>query len=330
MSTDSQEKLRGTPAAGMRKIGVEIVKIPASLAGQRIDNFLITRLKGVPRSLVYKLLRRGEVRVNKGRVKPAHRLAEGDRVRLPPVRSANGNMASAPPTNMIRDLSNAVLYEDSRLLVLNKPSGMAVHGGSGIGAGLIEALRAGRPGAELELVHRLDRDTSGCLLVSKRRSALRSLHRQMRDGLIGKRYQALLAGALSRPVVKVDLPLRKNQLRGGERVVQVDLEAGKPARTIFRRVAIFEGSTFVDVELHTGRTHQIRVHAASLGAPVAGDQKYGDEDANRLLRRRGLKRLFLHAYALSFQPREESPPVQVEAPLPPDLAALLPRIEGAG
>jgi len=341
--------------------GVEIVTIPASLAGQRVDNFLITRLKGVPRSLIYKLMRRGEVRVNKGRVKPTHRLAEGDLVRLPPVRRGDDQARSAPPTGMLRDLSDAVLYEDERLLVLNKPSGMAVHGGSGISNGVIEVLRASRPGSDLELVHRLDRDTSGCLLISKRRSALRALHAQMRDGKIDKRYRALLTGTLLRRFVQVDLPLRKNQVRGGERMVQVDPEQGKPARTLFRRAAAYAiadrselrgagfeddrtdhqvlrgtnrklacdgyNATLVDVELRTGRTHQIRVHAASLGAPVAGDDKYGDDEANRSLRQLGLKRLFLHACALSFRSHEDGPVVRIEAPLPPDLMALLERLE---
>jgi len=327
LSRDADHGVSGSTRRTAAASGVEIVKIPASLAGQRVDNFLITRLKGVPRSLVYKLLRRGEVRVNKGRVKPAHRLAEGDLVRLPPVRRADIEARRVPPAGMQRDLSTAVLYEDERLLVLNKPSGIAVHGGSGISAGVIETLRASRPGTELELVHRLDRDTSGCLLISKRRSALRELHRQMRDGLIDKRYQALLAGSLPRRLVQVDLPLRKNQLRGGERMVQVDLHEGKPARTVFRRVAVYGGTTLVDVELYTGRTHQIRVHSASLGAAVAGDDKYGEEAANKALRQLGLKRLFLHACALSFRPRDEGPPLRLEAPLPPELTALLRRLE---
>lgn len=306
---------------------VEVVEIPASLAGQRVDNFLLTRLKGLPRSLVYKLLRRGEVRVNKGRVKPAHRLAAGDLVRLPPVRSADSTQAHPLPAGRHRKLSAAVLYEDERLLVLDKPAGMAVHGGSGVSTGVIEGLRASRPGSELELVHRLDRDTSGCLLISKRRSALRSLHRQMREGLIEKRYQALLAGRLAHRTTSVELPLRKNHLRGGERMVQVDLEAGKPARTVFRRVASYDGVALAEVELHTGRTHQIRVHAASLGTPVAGDEKYGDAQANKALRRLGLKRLFLHACSLSFRHLEAAPIISVQAPLPPDLADLLPRLE---
>lgn len=313
----------------LANVRVQLVQVPPSLAGQRIDNFLMTRLKGVPRSLIYKLLRRGEVRVNKGRVKPTHRLSGGDWVRLPPVRRAEAGTRPLPSTGMVRQLTDSVLYEDDRVLVVDKPSGMAVHGGSGVSNGVIETLRAWRPETEFELVHRLDRDTSGCLLISKRRSALRSLHRQMRDGEIRKHYQALLIGGLPRRVLGVELPLRKNLLRGGERMVQVDELNGKPARTVFRRVNAYGGLTLVDVELHTGRTHQIRVHAASLGTPVAGDDKYGDAAGNRALRHKGLKRLFLHAAALSFRPQDDAPSVRVEAPLPADLAAFLQRFGNA-
>jgi 23S rRNA pseudouridine955/2504/2580 synthase len=211
--------------------------------------------------------------------------------------------------------------------VLNKPAGLAVHGGSGISLGVIETLRALRPGAELELVHRLDRDTSGCLLVSKRRSALRRLHAQLREGTVDKRYLVLLAGRLSRPVVEVTAPLRKNLLQGGERMVQVDLAEGKPARTVFRSRRCLGALTLAEVQLDTGRTHQIRVHAAHLGAPVAGDDKYGDASVNARLRALGLKRLFLHAAALSFRPRDEEPPIRVEAPLPEALDNVLKTLE---
>jgi 23S rRNA pseudouridine955/2504/2580 synthase len=306
--------------------GVEIVTVSSELAGQRIDNFLLARLKGVPRSRVYKLLRGGEVRVNKGRVKPAYRLAAGDAVRVPPVRRPEPGAALAAPAALAARLAAAILYEDDRVLVIDKPSGVAVHGGSGISVGVIEGLRAMRPGQELELVHRLDRDTSGCLVIGKRRSALRALHRQLREGEVDKRYRALLAGSLPRRVVEVTLPLRKFQLRGGERMVQVDQAEGKTARTVFRRIEAYGEATLVDVALYTGRTHQIRVHAASLGAPVAGDAKYGDAAANRALRELGLKRLFLHAAALRFRPREDGEPVEVEAPLPADLQALLARL----
>jgi 23S rRNA pseudouridine955/2504/2580 synthase len=232
-----------------------------------------------------------------------------------------------PPTEL-RRLSAAVLYEDARLVVLNKPSGIAVHGGSGLSWGLIEAMRFLRPqDAELELVHRLDRDTSGCLMLSKRRSALRDLHGLIRDKAVDKRYLALLVGSLPRDEALVDVPLRKNLLRSGERVVSVDRETGKPARTLFRRVRRLGDFTLAEVEPITGRTHQIRVHAAYLGAPVAGDAKYGDAEANRRLRNLGLKRLFLHAHALIFHPKHRQRPLHVEAPLPAVLEVVIAQLD---
>ena len=304
-------------------IKVRQVEVGDAAAGQRIDNFLLAQLKGVPKSLVYRILRRGEVRVNKGRVKPSYRVAAGDQVRLPPLRLGLEKAPPRPSKALAAQLDQAVLYEDDLVLVLNKPAGLAVHGGSGISLGVIETLRALRPGAELELVHRLDRDTSGCLLVSKRRSALRRLHAQLREGTVDKRYLVLLAGRLSRPVVEVTAPLRKNLLQGGERMVQVDLAEGKPARTVFRSRRRLGALTLAEVQLDTGRTHQIRVHAAHLGAPVAGDDKYGDASVNARLRALGLKRLFLHAAALSFRPRDGEPPIRVEAPLPEALDNVL-------
>jgi 23S rRNA pseudouridine955/2504/2580 synthase len=308
--------------------GVRHLRVGDSAAGQRVDNFLMGQLKGVPRSLVYRLLRRGEVRVNKGRVKPHQRLAVGDDVRIPPVRTAAASAGGAPPpASLSARVADCILFEDERLLVLDKPAGIAVHGGSGIAHGLIEALRAARPGQELELVHRLDRDTSGCLIVAKRRSALRWLHAQLREGAIDKRYRALLSGSLARRVERVDLPLRKFQLQGGERMVRVDTDSGKPSLTVFRRVAAYGGLTLVDVDLHTGRTHQIRVHAASIGAPVAGDDKYGRPEDRAGARELGLRRLFLHAAELRFRPQEDKPAVAVAAPLPDDLAAVIQRAE---
>jgi 23S rRNA pseudouridine955/2504/2580 synthase len=308
-------------------IKVRQVEVGDAAAGQRIDNFLLAQLKGVPKSLVYRILRRGEVRVNKGRVKPSYRVAAGDQVRLPPLRLGLEKVPPRPSKALAAQLDQAVLYEDELVLVLNKPAGLAVHGGSGISLGVIETLRALRPGAELELVHRLDRDTSGCLLVSKRRSALRRLHAQLREGTVDKRYLVLLAGRLSRPVVEVAAPLRKNLLQGGERMVQVDLAEGKPARTVFRSRRRLGALTLAEVQLDTGRTHQIRVHAAHLGAPVAGDDKYGDASVNARLRALGLKRLFLHAAALSFRPRDGEPPIRVEAPLPEALDNVLKTLE---
>jgi 23S rRNA pseudouridine955/2504/2580 synthase len=286
------------------------------------------RVKGIPRSHLYRVLRRGEVRVNKGRVKPSYRLQQGDLVRIPPLRVPDKAAPVRPPRAPLQRLEQAVLYEDDRLIALNKPSGMAVHGGSGLSWGLIEAMRALRPKAvELELVHRLDRETSGCLLLSKRRSALRDLHRLIRENAVDKRYLALLAGKLPRRETWVDAPLRKNQLRSGERMVRVDRERGKPARTLFRRLRRIGDFTLVEAELITGRTHQIRVHAAHLGAPVAGDGKYGDDEANRRLRDLGLKRLFLHAHALTFQPQHRDSPLHLEAPVPPELEAVIDALE---
>jgi len=310
-------------------VGIKVrqVEVGDAAAGQRIDNFLLAQLRGVPKSLVYRILRRGEVRVNKGRVKPSYRVVAGDQVRLPPLRLGLEKVPPRPSKALAAQLDQAVLYEDELLLVLNKPAGLAVHGGSGISLGVIETLRALRPGAELELVHRLDRDTSGCLLVSKRRSALRRLHAQLREGTVDKRYLVLLAGHLSRPVVEVTAPLRKNLLQGGERMVQVDLAEGKPARTVFRSRRRLGALTLAEVQLDTGRTHQIRVHAAHLGAPVAGDDKYGDASVNARLRALGLKRLFLHAAALSFRPRDGEPPIRVEAPLPEALDNVLKTLE---
>jgi len=287
----------------------------------------MARLKGVPRSRVYRLLRSGEVRVNKGRVRPSRRLEAGDQVRLPPLRRAAQGEFVAPSAQLRERLDEAVLYEDDRLLVLNKPAGLAVHGGSGVNQGLIETLRAIRPGAELELVHRLDRDTSGCLLISKRRSALRRLHAQLRAGLVDKRYLALLCGRLSQPEIEVAVALSTHRVRGGERVVRVDPAAGRPSRTWFRRRQGYGPFTLVEAKLDTGRTHQIRVHAAHLGAAVAGDPKYGDPTANEHLRALGLKRLFLHAAALSFRPQEDGPSLMIRAPLPESLEAILRRLE---
>jgi len=316
-----------------RSPGVEQVEIGASLEGQRIDNFLLARIKGVPRSHLYRILRRGEVRVNKGRVKPDYRLKPGDLVRIPPLRTAAEAPARAGPAGgggapSLRRLASAVLYEDEQLLVLDKPSGMAVHGGSGLSWGLIEAMRTLRPESkDLDLVHRLDRETSGCLLLSKRRGALRELHRLIRDQAIEKTYLALLVGGIEGREVEVDVPLRKNLLQGGERVVRVDPALGKPARTRFRRLRRFAGPrgdlTLVEAQPLTGRTHQIRVHAAHLGTPVAGDDKYGSSEVDRDLRRLGLTRLFLHAASLTFWPTYSQGPLHVESPLPPPLPAVL-------
>lgn len=310
---------------------VELVRIGNVQEGQRIDNFLMTRLKGVPRSHLYRILRRGEVRINKGRVRPSYRLQRGDLVRIPPLRCAPPDASAHPAPDRLEFLLSAVLYEDERLIALNKPSGMAVHGGSGLGWGLIEAMRVLRPELpELELVHRLDRETSGCLLLSKRRSTLRELHRLIHDQAVTKRYLALLTGRLEGRQLEVDAPVRKNLLRSGERVVLIDPQAGKPARTRFRPLRQLGEVTLTEVEPLTGRTHQIRVHAAHLGAPVAGDEKYGAAAVNRCLRSIGLKRLFLHASGLVLRPSYRDRPLHIQAPLPQDLETLLESIRRSG
>ncbi|MCB1798310.1 MAG: RluA family pseudouridine synthase [Gammaproteobacteria bacterium] len=294
--------------------------------GQRLDNFLITQLKGVPRSWVYRVLRRGEVRVNSGRSKPARRLQLGDVVRIPPLRRSEGT-ARPPTRNLIELIENSISYEDSLILIVNKPAGLAVHGGSGLSHGVIEILRASRADSPyLELAHRLDRDTSGCLMLAKKRSALRTLQELQRGGKIEKRYLALLAGRIRKGGWRADLPLQKNTLHSGERVVKVDPE-GKPAVTHFTVLRRFAEATLVEAVLETGRTHQIRVHAAANGTPILGDAKYGSEAADRALRELGLRRLFLHAASLRFTWPEDHRKFAVEAPLPADLQTVLAALE---
>lgn len=305
---------------------VRQVLVDADYQGQRLDNFLLAQLKGVPKSHVYRIVRKGEVRVNKGRSQVSYRLQPGDMVRIPPVRLAERDAPAAPGDRVLQLLADSILYEDKRLLVLNKPSGLAVHGGSGLKFGVIEALRALRPEEkQLELVHRLDRDTSGCLLIARRRSALRTLHELLRGDGVDKRYLALVAGRWGKDREVVDAPLSKNQLRGGERVVRVDPN-GKAAKTIFRVLERFSDATLVEAELLTGRTHQLRVHLAHLGTPILGDEKYGDDAANRAMKRLGLNRLFLHARSLSFDWTEEVGRLKVEAPLEPALEQLLAKL----
>ena len=301
---------------------VQMITVDENNDGQRLDNFLIAHLKGVPRSWVYRVLRRGEVRVNKGRCKPARRLQIGDVVRIPPLRMTE--KSSVTPTSGLMDIvDKSICYEDDSLLILNKPSGVAVHGGSGLAHGAIEVLRASRPEAPyLELAHRLDRETSGCLMVAKKRSVLRQLQELQREGKIEKRYLALLAGRSRRGRWHTDVPLKKNTLKSGERIVRVDPE-GKRAVTHFQVMKRYTDVLLVEALLETGRTHQIRVHAASNGTPILGDPKYGDEQANRSFQRLGLKRLFLHAVSLKFNWRVDGTRFQIEAPLPTKLQSLL-------
>jgi 23S rRNA pseudouridine955/2504/2580 synthase len=300
---------------------VRLVSVSAEEAGQRIDNFLSRYLKGVPRSRIYRILRRGEVRVNRGRIPPRYKVRAGDTVRIPPVR-LQPPRARVPPSERLAEITGQVLYENSRVLVLNKPAGIAVHGGSGLRYGVIEALRALHPeAAYLELVHRLDRDTSGCLMIARRRSALRELHAQLREGRVIKHYLALVRGVLQ-GTRRVDVPLRKNRLQGGERIVRVQAD-GKPAATVFRPLSQHRETTLVEAILETGRTHQIRVHAAHIDHPLAGDEKYGDAQFNRRMKEHGLKRMFLHAHMLEFTDPESGEPVNISAPLDEELKAVL-------
>lgn len=279
---------------------VRFVTIDDDIAGQRIDNFLRTQLKGVPKSMVYRILRKGEVRVNKGRVKPDYKLNANDVVRIPPVRVSEGTAPPSPKLDSIAALNTHILFEDDRLMVINKPSGMAVHGGSGLSFGLIEGLRALRPEAKfLELVHRLDRDTSGCILIAKKRSALRHMHEQLRTGKMDKRYHALVAGQWPESRFKVKAPLRKNILQSGERMVSVS-EDGKPSETRYHVLERFSDASLVEASPITGRTHQIRVHCLHAGHPIACDQKYGDVEFDQKMREKGLNRLFLHANSIAF------------------------------
>ena len=280
---------------------VQMLEIGARHAEQRLDNFLLSQLKGVPRSRIYKLLRSGQVRVNKGRKKPSYRLQLGDNVRIPPVTSVEPQQQLAPRAvqEMIND---CILFENADLLVVNKPAGLAVHGGSNVQYGLIETLRQSRPDADmLELVHRLDQQTSGCLVIAKSRQALNQLHDKFRsDSDMEKIYRALVVGRWQGGEQLIEAPLKKNNLKSGERMVVVDA-AGKAARSLFTPLAYYDEASDMEVKLFTGRTHQIRVHAHHVGHPVAGDRKYGDQNYNQTLKDRGLKRMFLHAQRLSFR-----------------------------
>lgn len=308
--------------AEVKHPAVRMLSVGPENAGQRVDNFLLRELKGVPRTLVYRLLRKGEVRVNKGRVKPSRRLDVGDQVRVPPLRLAFRPSLDRAATFQ-ENIEKSVLYEDDRLLVVNKRAGLAVHGGSGIAFGVIEALRAARPAQkQLELVHRLDRETSGCLMIAKRRSALRQLQALQLGRAIGKRYTALLHGRTRRGRFQVDAPLQKNLLQGGERLVCVD-PAGKPSLTAFAVTERFAESFLAEAALLTGRTHQIRVHAAHAGHPLVGDPKYGDPTADRSYRGTGFKRLFLHAAQLTLPWGDGQQRLTVTAPLPVECEALL-------
>src|SRR5215467_8208822 len=301
---------------------VQHLEVTPDEAGQRLDKFVSKRLGDVPRSRIYRVIRKGEVRVNGRRAGPETRLNAQDKIRLPPVRVLPAATLKAPAADLLGRLRDAVIYEDRHLLVLDKPAGIAVHGGSGVSAGVIEALRALRPEESLELVHRLDRDTSGCLLVARDTATLRALHALLRTDGFEKRYLALLKGKWNLGEKRIDVPLRTDTRVGGERTVRAAPD-GKPSTSRFRPVQFFgRTATLVEVTLDTGRTHQIRVHAAHAGHPVAGDAKYGDESFNRELRALGLTRMFLHASSVGFT-WPQGGEFSINTPLPRELTVVL-------
>lgn len=307
--------------------GVQLFEVSSELAGQRIDNYLRTLLKGAPKTFIYRILRKGEVRVNKGRIKPDYRLQAGDIIRVPPMRLPEKD-EPAPVSQALAELMEAaIVYEDKTLIVINKPAGIAVHGGSGVSLGVIEVFRQIRPDAkDLELVHRLDRDTSGLLMIAKRRSMLRHLHEALRGYGVDKRYHALVRGHWPAAKKQIRAPLMKNNLRSGERMVEVNVE-GKDALTEFRVLRRYgDFATLVEAKPVTGRTHQIRVHAKHAGHSIAGDPKYGDEAFSREIRDLGGKRLFLHAASLNV-PLPDGETLQLTAPVDETWAATLSRLD---
>lgn len=310
--------------------GVRHLKVAADCAGRRLDNFLLRELKGVPKSLIYRIVRKGEVRVNGGRVQPEHRLQSGDVLRIPPLRLAERDQQPLRLSPALAErLRAAVLYEDREILMIDKPAGLAVHKGSGVDYGVIEALRALRPEeAFLELAHRLDRETSGCLALAKTAAALRKIQDAFRIGRVEKRYLALVRGYWNHGPRVVNAPLRRNVLRGGERMVETT-DDGKPAVTRFSPVSLFKAASLLEVRIDTGRTHQIRVHAAHVEHPLAGDDKYGDAEFNRMMAEQyDLRRLFLHAHSLSLSLGGRD--IAISASLDTELKAALDRLQLAG
>ena len=306
---------------------VQFLTISDDEAGQRIDNYLLSKLKGVPKSLIYRIVRKGEVRINKGRVKPEYKLQVGDVLRIPPVRISEKEQPQiSNKLNKVNQLENQIIFEDDYLLAINKPSGIAVHGGSGLSFGVIEALRALRPEARfLELVHRLDRDTSGILLIAKKRSVLRHLHEQLRIKTIQKDYLALVRGQWQSHCKVVQAPLLKNELSSGERIVRIS-EQGKPSETRFSIEERYIAATLIKASPITGRTHQIRVHTQYAGHPIALDDKYGDAEFDRQMRELGLDRLFLHAFSLCFEHPKTGETLRLNAPLDGKMKNILQKL----
>ena len=305
------------------KSAVAIHKVSGDESGQRIDNFLMRHFKTVPRSRVYRLLRKGEVRVNRKRVDAEYRLLAGDEVRLPPVRIDAREEPGRPSQSLLDLIEGSVIFQDRHLLVIDKPSGVAVHGGSGMSFGVIESLRASRPRETLELVHRLDRDTSGCLLIARDRATLTALHALIRNGGMHKTYMALVAGSWQLGTKRIDAPLSTDAREHGERHVRV-ANAGKASVSIFKPVQFFGSlATLMEVDIPTGRTHQIRVHASYAGHALLGDDKYGDKERNAAFKPYGLKRTFLHAQSVAFEWPGSGVPFHVNTPLPAELVAVL-------
>jgi 23S rRNA pseudouridine955/2504/2580 synthase len=308
--------------------GVRQLQIGPERDGQRIDNALATLLKGVPKSMIYRLLRTGQVRVNGKRAKPETRLSLGDTLRIPPVRLGEPTAGQGvAPAALVAQIAQSVIFEDKHFLVIDKPAGIASHGGSGISHGAIELLRAARPQEHLELVHRLDRDTSGVLAFARTRAGLLGLQDAIRAGTVTKQYLCLMVGHPPKARFDVNAPLLKSVLQGGERMVRVT-DNGKPSLTFFREMEQYPGARLMQATLGTGRTHQIRVHAAHVGHPLAGDAKYGDRDANKRFRELGLQRMFLHAAHLAFEWEGRS--YGFSAPLPDDLKNFLDILESRG
>jgi 23S rRNA pseudouridine955/2504/2580 synthase len=305
-----------------QKTAVRTVEITAAQLNQRLDNFLIAQLHSVPRTRVYRIIRKGEVRVNRKRCKPDYKLQTGDLVRIPPLHVEQRPQKSRPPQQLLERLQQATLFENEHLLIIDKPAGLAVHAGSGIDYGVIDAMRLLHPDSEIELAHRLDRDTSGCLLLAKNRPALLFMQQAMRDNRLGKNYLAVVKGRWPQNLYEIRQPLKKYHLPNGERRVRVD-PAGKQAISRVRLLQAAKLYSVIKVELVTGRTHQIRVHCQAVGHEIAGDEKYGDDGFNRAMRERKIRRLMLHAASLELPPGEYSPEQVINAPLPAEFEALM-------
>lgn len=309
--------------AGNSRSRPENIVIGPDQADRRIDNYLLAHLKTIPKSRIYQMLRRGEVRANGGRIKPDYRLQQGDVIRIPPVFEQPRSDPGKPPGRLVEKIRTCVIHEDERLVVVNKPAGLVVHAGTGSFFGVIELLRGlYGPGQTLHLVHRLDKETSGCLLIAKNMVVLRRVNRALKNGEVKKEYDALVQGCLRKKHLRVSTPLQRHRNRQGEGQVRT-AESGKSAMSEFSTVKVFRDATRVKVRTATGRTHQIRVHAGSIGHPLAGDGKYGDREFNRKMRTLGLKRMFLHAGKLSVPALEQTGEYQFSAPLPADLEAVL-------